>query len=503
MGLTGANLSSANASFYQGYTQDKGGNGRIYFRDDQSGSNSPIIRAVDPLTHKLQASFGVSGAGSGLTAATPFRATAAAESDVMAFYDKDGELHEWIIQSASVGALNELTFIYTKKMWWAGYNFTPDEPYLVMSGRPVTPTTGQAVRYVVGMQRPATYSAGLDATAIGVYKVVITNGAQSVPFDATGKQVNISVSKIGTFLATDIDATWTSGFRDLHGFALDENDGQLIGWCSTTQGGVTNSEYVFKLDPTDASITWATAPGQSITPSENFEFRHSRIQYSTYMRHSSTGGNTFEIFNTSDGSRTSVSFSGIVINTLQQSDDETMSIHADTSYSNAGSPSPTVLGTYMPSVSNTFTTEQTQLWPGVDSSSFSQQVTYTVPTSLGFCYTSQAQILRPDAGNDAGTRNGPAFGKLRRIDNYAVALYRTQGISFGVGFETTDLFEANLITGGNIQGSDVDPPTLFSGIHYDTLEADMDFENMISWQQIRPFNGTITAIAGFINSQDK
>jgi hypothetical protein len=352
------------------------------------------------------------------------------------------------------------------------------------------------------MQRAATYAAGLDNTAIGVYKVVIRNGAQHVPFDATGKQFWISVKKTGTFLATDIDATWTLGFRDLHGFVLDENDGKLIGWCSTTQA-VATQEYVFKIDPTDATIDWAVTPSQAITPSENWEMIRSRCQYSTYMRHSSSGGNTFEIFNTSAGTVSQVSFSGIVINTLQNSDDETMSIHADTSYSDAGSPAPTVLGTYMPSVGNTFTTEQTQLWPGVDSSSVAVEVSYTVPTSIGFCYTSQAQILRPDSGNDAGTRNGPAFGKLRRIDNFATSVYRTQSISFGVGFETTDLFAANFIEEGNIQGSEIDAPTLFSGIHYDTLEADMDFENMISWQQTRPYNGTITAIGGFIGSQDK
>ncbi len=482
--------------FFLGYGTDKGGEGALFVQGQIE--NSPEYYKLNGTTHVLEATYG-SGHGTGTGPADATRAVACATADIMGFYAGNGDLIEIIIQSG--GTLeDEVTFMNAANMQWLGYNFVPDEPLFRMTGRRTTPQVGADVRYGIGTQKDSTYSAGLNATAIGVYRAVITDGVQNSGYNPLS-QANILMTKIGTFLATDIDATWTSGFRGIHGCLLDQRDGNIIFWINTTQA-VSVQEYLVKMNPETLAVIWAVEPSSSMNPLQgDKEFRSSICDNSTYINYQGGSDDVFMVFDTTDGSEsTPVSFSGVTQAFGQASDDKTLSVHLGMSYSDSGVPAPTVLGTYMPSVNNTFATENGQLWAGEDSTIVPTEVTYTVPTSVGFCYTSQAQILRPDSGQDAGLRNGPAFGKIRRIDQYAVSLYRSFGLEFGVGFNSIDLFAANLITTGNVA---VVEPTLFSGIHWDTLEADADFENMICWQQTRPYPGIISAVAGFIGSQDK
>ena len=118
---------------------------------------------------------------------------------------------------------------------------------------------------------------------------------------------------------------------------------------------------------------------------------------------------------------------------------------------------------------------------------------------IGFAYTSQGQLLRPDHGNDAGARSGPAFGKKRRNHWFAVLLNRTQAMKFGTDFGST-LKPAKIATPG---GTPIVQPTLFSGIYTDTITDDYSFDGMISWQQTRPLPGQILAVAGYIEVHDK
>jgi len=59
---------------------------------------------------------------------------------------------------------------------------------------------------------------------------------------------------------------------------------------------------------------------------------------------------------------------------------------------------------------------------------------YQAPALFGLGYTSQAQLLRPDYGQDAGAQAGPAFGKLRRLHQYAMSTYRTRQVDIGTEF---------------------------------------------------------------------
>lgn len=125
-------------------------------------------------------------------------------------------------------------------------------------------------------------------------------------------------------------------------------------------------------------------------------------------------------------------------------------------------------------------------------------VTYSVPLFVGFSYTSRAQLLRPDFGNDAGAANGPAFAKIRRIDQFGASVYRTRSISFGTNFDHLRAYQHK--TEG---GATVAAPGLKSGTIASALEDGYSYDGQICWEQTRPYPGLITAIAGFISTQDK
>jgi hypothetical protein len=116
---------------------------------------------------------------------------------------------------------------------------------------------------------------------------------------------------------------------------------------------------------------------------------------------------------------------------------------------------------------------------------------------VGSTYTSDGQIVRPNAPAESGARNGPAFGKLRRNQQYSVLVDQTAGLSIGTRFDKLDpvLFNA-----------DAGPPQaagqFFSGIYRAPIQDDDTFDGMLCWRITRPFPATIAAIGAFIHSKD-
>jgi hypothetical protein len=122
-----------------------------------------------------------------------------------------------------------------------------------------------------------------------------------------------------------------------------------------------------------------------------------------------------------------------------------------------------------------------------------------MPIVVGFGYTSQGQLLRPDTVPESGARNGPGFGKVRRVHKYAALLVDTQSIYFGTEF--TRLSPAQLkTTGGTLLAANV----LFSGVHKDAVgDASEGFDGRMAWQVTRPFPATVASIGGFLHTQDE
>lgn len=121
---------------------------------------------------------------------------------------------------------------------------------------------------------------------------------------------------------------------------------------------------------------------------------------------------------------------------------------------------------------------------------------------VGLPYTADGQLVAPDTQPEGGARNGPGFGKIRRMHKFAVRLVDTQAISFGTDFVALSrLHAATLKTPG---GTPVAANTLFTGIYKDTLSDDYEgFASQLCWRSERPFPATVATAGGFLETRDE
>lgn len=123
--------------------------------------------------------------------------------------------------------------------------------------------------------------------------------------------------------------------------------------------------------------------------------------------------------------------------------------------------------------------------------------TYTVPAMVGFTYTSQGQLLRPDGVDQSRMPTGPALGKTRRAAQFAALLVNTQGISFGTSFgalHTANFRQLNQTPYAQTQ--------LFSGVYRDSVSDPQSYEGQLCWQISRPYPATVAAVAPFFEFQE-
>lgn len=123
---------------------------------------------------------------------------------------------------------------------------------------------------------------------------------------------------------------------------------------------------------------------------------------------------------------------------------------------------------------------------------------FVIPCAVGFSYASRGQILRPIAAEQTGTRNGPAFAKIRRNHGYGALVLNSVGVKFGTDF--SKLRPANYQTDG---GRAYRNTELFSGLWWRTIDDKYSLDGMLCWEIARPYPTTILAIGGFIDAQDK
>jgi hypothetical protein len=121
------------------------------------------------------------------------------------------------------------------------------------------------------------------------------------------------------------------------------------------------------------------------------------------------------------------------------------------------------------------------------------------PAVGGFTYTSQGQMLRPIAPQEAGSQTGPALGMTRRGHMFAALLKDTQGISFGTDF--TNLHSEVFASPGSqvLLASNV----LYSGVLWSELDDDYSFNSQLCWQITRPYPANVLAMGGFMHTQDR
>jgi len=329
-----------------------------------------------------------------------------------------------------------------------------------------------------------------STSSFGIYEFTLSDVAFG-----TG---NINRRKAGTIAPATVDATWTH-FTDISGPCYDQADGNIMVMVATTDS-VTHQCYLIKYRPSDATVVWQLAlPFNSSNPVGAVTFSQAKIQNERYAF---LQGHTVYIIDTIAGTYTThVTNSGLDLSSGQQWDDASSSVTFFGDYSTSGSGATmTYIGNYLPAHSDAYSDKWGRLYIGLLHTYAPPTYTnYSTPTSFGFTYTSRGQLLRPDSGQDAGARNGPAFGKKRRIAQAALGLYRTQQMTWGTSFDK--MYPVKMLTPGG--GSPIVPPTFYSGITWDSINDDYGFESQICWQQTRPYPGMIQAISGFIETQDK
>lgn len=113
---------------------------------------------------------------------------------------------------------------------------------------------------------------------------------------------------------------------------------------------------------------------------------------------------------------------------------------------------------------------------------------------VGYGYDSKAKMLRIEAGSADGT----ALGKKRRISSLALLLHRTRGLAIGADFET--MTDVRFPDDEDLLGH---APALFSGLIREEFESDTDMNNYVCLKQSDPVPGTILAIAPQMVTQDR
>jgi hypothetical protein len=119
---------------------------------------------------------------------------------------------------------------------------------------------------------------------------------------------------------------------------------------------------------------------------------------------------------------------------------------------------------------------------------------------IGYNYTSQGQLVRPEAPQDAGAQNGPALGKVRRLHKFA-ALFGgavSDTVSFG-----TDFSVLRPATFYGRQNQDLGQQVIYTGVHRNNIDDEYSLDGQICWQVSRPYPCTLAMVGGFINTQDE
>jgi len=348
-----------------------------------------------------------------------------------------------------------------------------------------------------GLGTPA-YESGYKSTAVSIYKFAV----QAAPFFGIGA-VDFTTAVIGTLTPASVDSTWTNmtGFA---GFAFDPTDDNLLAVAQNTYDAVTNKYYWLKINSATGAVIWATAITSTQYPGAAIQWPQTRPKNGIICY---SFGSTWYSLNTATGvlTTTAITTGGYINGGVQLYWPEQHAIVLKTqAFWNPADVTP--LGAY--AVSNNgagWTTEWSLLtlkaptlsadWPPPSNYNFS------LPATIGVTYTSKGQLLKPDFGYESGARNGPGFGKIRRHHWYGATMVRSQTFQIGTDPAGT-LYDVPMLDYTTNQVSSPSP-ALYSGTVSQTLQDGYSFDNSIYWQVSRPTPLTISAMGGFLETQDK
>lgn len=312
---------------------------------------------------------------------------------------------------------------------------------------------------------------------------------------AVGGNVATTVS-VAEITPAQIDAGWST-FTQVQGLAFDQTDGHLIAVASGSGG--SSPAYIFKILADSGSILWKV-PVNAIGPSLTQAQVAGGI-FNYLSPTASAGVYPCYVINTLTGAVTSFNVTATVqdAGSGQVSDSVKGRLIMFGNYTSGGV-APTPISPTM-----TFTSQWGILTAGIPAAPFfrggsSTTSRLTVPAVVGFPFTTQAQLLRPVVPQDAGAANGPSLGKTHRQHMFGILLAGAIYGTITIGTLFTKMRGLYFKTKGNVK---IPTNQLFSGILWDTLENNYDFDSQLCWQISRPLPAHVTSIGGFINTQDR
>lgn len=367
-----------------------------------------------------------------------------------------------------------------------------------------------------------------------------------------GSSQPITKRKINTISPSTIDSTWTF-FAGFSALMFDPNDGNVIFFVSTANPsgynagttyntGNTTTSYAVGSDgkvyrtlvdgnighdpTTDGGVHWALVGPQAAVTYYLVKFTtdYGRLVWRTPVTAApAAGDNAFPYINLSTGyfvwleslglgnfqwrqidtltGQSTILYAGQAgvtqLGDAQVFNSDTGDVFTYVTYNHGGA------GTSAPPVpvnptggvtANNFT--------GWSRMNITVPKNISIPGAVGFTFTSQGQLLRPVSPQESGARNGPAFGKTRRNHRYAIAVANAAGLKVGSDLSETlrpVKFKSNSGKGALLLSGAI----LYTGEHSDTVEGDYDLNGMLCWQSTRPLPATVTALGGFLQTQDR
>lgn len=123
-----------------------------------------------------------------------------------------------------------------------------------------------------------------------------------------------------------------------------------------------------------------------------------------------------------------------------------------------------------------------------------------IPIWCGYTYTSQGQLVRPSTPQESGSRNGPAFGKVRRHHYAFVQLEGAVTSSISFGFDNYPFMP--------LQFKTANPPVeqlltvQTTGVFRLQPQDGDTFDGELKWQITRPYPGNIVSVGGALDTKD-
>jgi hypothetical protein len=368
------------------------------------------------------------------------------------------------INSGGVGSrINVIAMDTAGGPTWGGTTFTVAEAPGSLTGANALTVRGpqdSGIGYVLaGDLFPA---CGVS-TVMGCY-VVSAAAPGSVGMVRTG---GITLTQVNTLAGT----AWTS--FGMGAPVFDETDGNIILMVE----GSDSTVRIMKVNPLRASLVWISAAVNISTEIDlsRYRVRGGRL---TLIGSSPSPFIVYEL-NTLTGALNTSNTETLASPGVVMGDDKS--------------------GLLVFKINDITNTQWATFGPAPGGGSITPAVVYNAPAVIGFNYVSQGQILRALNQQEAGSPNGPAQAKSRRIHMFGALMANSQGVSFG-----TDFAHMNAAQFTSAGGTIVLPvTTLYSGTWWDAIDDDYGFDGMWAWTTTRPYPTTVVSVECFIHTQDR